>query len=178
MLHTDNIDKLVRFWYVLHTRSRFENIVTDGLTKKSIEVFSPKITVRSKRIDRKVMIQVPLFPGYVFIKSDLNLYEHIEIVKTIGVVRIIGNKDGPLAVPHEGIESLKIMVAGNNSVTTGNRLKKGDIVTVIDGPFAGVTGTFIRYKGKERVVVYVEALNQFASVEVRKDDVEIIPAIL
>jgi len=176
---TNNIiDKLVRSWYVLHTKSRFENVVNYGLTKKSIEVFSPKIKARSKRRDRKAMIQVPLFPGYVFVKTDLNPYEHIEIVKTAGVVRIIGNKDGPLAVPHESIESLKIIVAGNSSVTTGTRLRKGDIVMVINGPFAGVTGTFIRYKGKERVVVYIGALGQFASVEVSEDDVEIIPELL
>ncbi len=172
------IDKLVRAWYVLHTKSRFENVVNECLTKKSIEVFLPKVKVRSKRRDRKAMIQVPLFRGYVFVKTDLNPYEHIEIVKTAGAVRIIGNKDSPLAVPQESIESLKIIVAGNSSVTTGTRLRKGDIVMVIDGPFAGVTGTFIRYKGKERVVVYIKALGQFASVEVREDDVEIIPKIL
>ena len=172
------MDKFVRSWYVLHTKSRFENVVNEGLAKKSIDVFLPKIKVRSKRRDRKAMIQVPLFPGYMFVKTDLNPYEHIEIVKTVGAVRIIGNKDGPLAVPQESIESLKIIVAGNSSVTTGTRLRKGDIVMVINGLFAGVTGTFIRYKGKERVVVYIEALGQFASVEVREDDVEIIPELL
>jgi len=174
----NNIDKLVRSWYVLHTKSRFENVVNEGLTKKSIEIFLPKVKVRSKRRDRKAMIQVPLFPGYVFVKTDLNPYEHIEIVKTVGAVRIIGSKDGPVAVPEVNIESLKIMVAGNNSVITGTRFKKGDMIMVVDGPFAGVTGTFIRYKGKKRVVVYIEALGQFASVEVREDDVEIIPKIL
>ncbi len=173
------IDKLVRSWYVLHTKSRFENVVNDGLIKKSIEVFLPKVKVRSKRRDRKAMIQVSLFPGYLFVKSDLNPYEHIEIVKTAGAVRILGNKNGPLAVPQESIESLKIMVAGNNDVTTGKHLRKGDRVMVVDGPFAGVTGTFIRYKGrKERVVVYIEALGRFASVEVGENDVEIISEIL
>ncbi len=172
------IDKLVRSWYVLHTKSRFENVVNEGLAKKSIDVFLPKIKVRSKRRDRKAMIQVPLFPGYMFVKTDLNPYEHIEIVKTVGAVRIIGNKDGPLAVPQESIESLQIMLASNNDVTTGKDLRKGDRVMVVDGPFAGVTGIFIRYKGKERVVVYIEALGQFASVEVREDDVEIIPELL
>jgi transcription elongation factor/antiterminator RfaH len=172
------MDKFVRSWYVLHTKSRFENVANEGLAKKSIDVFLPKIKVRSKRRDRKAMIQVPLFPGYMFVKTDLNPYEHIEIVKTVGAVRIIGNKDGPLAVPQESIESLKIIVAGNSSVTTGTRLRKGDIVMVINGLFAGVTGTFIRYKGKERVVVYIEALGQFASVEVREDDVEIMPELL
>jgi transcriptional antiterminator NusG len=172
------IDNLVRSWYVLHTKSRFENVVNEGLVKKSIDVFLPKIKVRSKRRDRKAMIQVPLFPGYVFVKTDLNPYEHIEIVKTVGAVRIIGNKDGPLAVPQKNIESLQIIVTANSPVTTGTRLRKGDIVMVINGPFAGVTGTFIRYKGKERVVVYIEALGQFASVEAMEDDVEIITELL
>jgi len=174
----NDINKLIRSWYVLHTKSRFENVVNEGLAKKSIEVFLPKIKIRSKRRDRKVMIQVPLFPGYVFVKTDLNPYEHIEIVKTVGAVRIIGSKNVPLPVPPESIESLKIMVAGNNPVTTGIRLRKGEPVMVIDGPFAGVTGTFIRYKGKESVMIYLEALGQFASVEIREDDVEIISKIL
>ncbi|MBC2694534.1 MAG: UpxY family transcription antiterminator [Desulfobacteraceae bacterium] len=172
------IDKFVRSWYVLHTKSRFESVLNDGLIKKSIEVFLPKIKVRSKRRDRKAIIQVPLFPGYLFVKSDLDPYEHIEIVKTVGAVRIIGNKDGPLAVSNESIESLQIMVAGNNDVTTGKHLRKGDIVMVVNGPFTSVTGTFISYKGKERVVVYIEALGQFASVEVSEEDVEIIPKLL
>ena len=54
--------KLERLWYVLHTKSRHESVVNDGLMKKSIEVYLPKVTVRSKRRDRKVTIRVPLFP--------------------------------------------------------------------------------------------------------------------
>jgi transcriptional antiterminator NusG len=94
-----------RQWYVLHTKSRFENVVNDGLNKKTIEVFLPKIKVRSKRRDRKLMINVPLFPGYVFVKSDLHPENHLEIVKTVGAVRLIGSTKGPVSVPDETIES-------------------------------------------------------------------------
>jgi len=165
-------------WYVLHTKSRFENVLNEGLIKKSMEVFLPKIQVRSKRRDRKIMIRVPLFPGYLFVKSNLNPYEHIEIVKTIGAVRLVGNKDGPIPVPTETIESLKIMVQGGNSVETGTRFKKGDTVVVVYGPFTGVIGTFARYRGKGRVIVNIDALGQFAGVEVNEDDIEIVPEIL
>ncbi|MBW2597899.1 MAG: UpxY family transcription antiterminator, partial [Deltaproteobacteria bacterium] len=158
--------KLTYSWYVLHTKSRFENVVNEGLVKKSIEVFLPKIQVkiqvRSKRRDRKAMIRVPLFPGYLFVKSDLNPYKHLEIVKTVGAVRLIGNKDGPIPVPSETIKSLEIMIGGNNTVITGSRFKKGDRVVVVYGPFTGVTGTFVRYRGKGRVIVNIEALGQFA----------------
>ena len=171
------IENFTRSWYVLHTKSRFENVVYDGLVNKSMESFLPKVLARSKRRDRKVMIRKPLFPGYLFIKTDLNPHEHIEIVKTVGAVRLIGNRDGPIPVPSETVESLKIMVAGDNSVTTGTRLKKGSRVIVLYGPFAGVTGTFVRYGGKGRVVVKIEALGQFAAVEVDEEDIEIVTDI-
>ncbi|MCP4107932.1 MAG: UpxY family transcription antiterminator [Desulfobacteraceae bacterium] len=168
----------VASWYVLHTRSRFENVVNEGLLKKSTEVFLPKIRVRSKRRDRKKMIQVPMFPGYIFVRTTLDSYSQLDIVKTIGVVRFIGNRQGPVPVPSENIESLKIMVAADLAVSTGTRFRKGNRIMVTAGPFAGITGTFIRYKGMGRVVVYIEVLGQYASVEVDEDDIEILPEII
>ena len=172
------LSELKYSWYVLHTKSRFENVVNEGLIKKSMEVFLPKFQVRSRRRDRKMMIRVPLFPGYLFVKTNLEPVEYLEIVKTVGVVRFIGNKEGPVSVPSETIDSLKIMVKGDNTVTTGTRFRKGDRVIVVHGPFAGVIGTFARYRGKERVIVDIEALGQYAGVDVSEEDVEILSEIL
>ena len=173
-----NDRKLERLWYVLHTKSRHEKVVNDLLLKKSVESYLPLITVRSKRRDRKVMIRVPLFPGYVFVKTDLHPNSHLEVVQTAGAVRLIGNKQGPVPVPAQTVDSLQIMVDSNHPVTTGYRLKSGDRVMVVFGPFAGVVGTFVRYGGKGRVIVNIEALGQYAGVEVSEDDIEVIPQIL
>ena len=173
-----NISKFVPNWYVLHTKSRFENVVNEGLQKKSLEVFLPKIKVPSKRRDRKLIINVPLFPGYLFVKTVLHPQAHLEIVKTVGAVRLVGTKDGPVPVSLDTIESLKIMVSSGHPVATGSRFQKGDRVMVVAGPFAGVNGLFVRYRGKDRVVVYIEALGQYAQAEVDAEDVEIIPKIL
>ncbi len=174
-----NQDLLKPEWYVLLTRSRFENVVNEKLLKKSLEVFLPRITVRSRRKDRKAMIRVPLFPGYVFVRTDLDPREHLEIVKTTGAVRLIGTKGGPVPVPEENIESLKIMVETDQGVITGQRrFKSGHRILVINGPFAGVTGVFVRYKGIGRVVVYIEVLGQYAAVDVDEDDIELLPEFL
>ena len=173
-----NDRKLERHWYVLHTKSRHEKVVNDLLLKKSVEAYLPIVTVRSKRRDRKAMIRVSLFPGYLFVKTDLLPQSHLEVVKTFGAVRLIGNNQGPVAVPDDTINSLQIMVNSEQPVTTGSRLKTGDKVMVIDGPFAGVVGTFERYGGKGRVIVNIEALGQYAGVEVSEEDIEIIPEIL
>jgi len=165
-------------WYVVHTRSRFEKLVFEGFRRKSLEAFFPKITVMSKRRDRRKRIQVPLFPGYVFIRSNLNPHERLEIVKTAGVVRLVGSKAGPIPVPDEAIHSLQIMVTGDNSVETGTQFKRGNRVMVVEGPFIGVIGTFVRYRGFKRLVVNIEALGQYAAVSVPEEHVERLPEIV
>ena len=169
--------RVLRLWYVLHTKSRHEGVVSEGLAKKSMEVFLPKVKVRSARRDRKAMIHIPLFPGYLFIKTDLHPHTHLDIVKTAGVVRLIGTHQGRVPVADETVTSLKIMVAAEMPITTGHRLQKGDRVQVVSGPFAGVSGTFVRYRGQGRVVVNIEALGQFAGVDVQEEDIEVLPPI-
>jgi transcription elongation factor/antiterminator RfaH len=170
--------RLIKQWYVLHTRSRHESVVADGLLKKSMEIFLPKIRVRSTRRDRKLMIHVPLFPGYVFLKTDLHPHTHLDVVKTAGVVRLIGTQHGPVPVAEDTIASLKIMVASDMPIVTGHRLQPGDRVLVVNGPLTGVIGTFARYRNQGRVVVHIEALGQFAGVDVQENDVEVLPPIL
>jgi transcription elongation factor/antiterminator RfaH len=170
--------RLLPRWYVLHTKSRHEAVVHDLLCRKSIDAFLPRIKVRSTRRDRKLMIHLPLFPGYVFVKTGLHPHTHLDVVKTAGAVRLIGSKAGPVPVPEETVASLKIMVASDLPIATGHTLQAGDRVMVVNGPFAGVTGTFVRYANQERVVVNIEALGQFAGVDVQEEDVEKLPPIL
>jgi transcription elongation factor/antiterminator RfaH len=171
-------DQFIPAWYVLHTKSRFESVVNDALLKKALEVYLPRTRVRSRRRDRRLMITIPLFPGYLFVRTDLEPRERLEIIKTPGVVRMVGNKDGPLSVPDETIASLKIMTATDLPVTTGTRFRRGDRVMVVNGPFTGVVGSFILYKGQGRVIVHIEALGQYAGVEVYEDDIEVLPKIM
>jgi transcription termination/antitermination protein NusG len=129
------IDKLNPAWYVLHTRSRFESVVHEGLQKKDVEVFLPKITMPSRRKDRKKMIRVPLFPGYLFVKTNLHPTHHLDILKTVGAVRLVGDKEGPIWVPDKTVESLRIMVAAEGPIDTGTTYTKGQMVLVVNGPF-------------------------------------------
>ena len=172
-LNESSDQRLTVHWYVLHTKSRHENVVFDGLDRKKVEAFLPKTFKRSIRKDRRVVLNVPLFPGYLFLKTELTPEWHLEIIKTVGAVKLIGNRQGPIPVPDTVIESLKIITAAETEadVLIGNRFKKGDPVVVIRGPFTGVQGLFARYKGTDRIIVEIDALGQFAAVEVTMDDV-------
>jgi len=170
-----NSDKLIYTWYALHTRSRFEDKVHTTLLKKTFQTFLPKVLAKSKRRDRNKMIRVPLFPGYLFVKTNLDPHEHVEILKTTGAVRLIGNSTGAIPVENGKINSLKIMVEASGSVSTERMIQEGEAVMVAKGPFSGVTGLFLRYKGQGRVVVSINALGQSAFVEIEEEDIEYAP---
>jgi transcription antitermination factor NusG len=68
------------------------------------------------------------------------------------------------------------MITAGDDIQTGTRFKKGDRVIVVNGPLTGVKGTFVRHKGGTgRVVVAIDAMEQFASVQVHEEDLEKIP---
>ncbi len=79
----------IKPWYVVYTKSRFENVVNENLKNKTFESFLPKILTKSKRRDRKTNILIPLFPSYVFVRTDLNTNDHIEILKTTGILLLV-----------------------------------------------------------------------------------------
>ena len=172
--------KPVNQWYALLTRSRFENVVHDNILKKSVTVFLPKIRVKSKRKDRNKMIRVPLFPGYIFVHISPTPEEQLKVLKTVGAVRLLGYRNGPVAIPDRQIESLKIITDAGLEVITGSGkgLAKGDPVLVINGPMTGATGEFVQYKGKGRVIIRIDALGQFAGVEINEEDIEKAPHIM
>ena len=167
-------------WYALLTRSRFENIVHDSITKKSIEAFLPKIKTISRRRDRRVMIDVPLFPGYLFVKTSPDPRNQLKILKTTGAVRLLGYNNCPVPVPSDSIESLKIITGSGMDIIKGNtsEMSQGTPVMIISGPMAGVKGEFVKYKNKSRVIIRIETMGQFAGVETDENNLEKLPDIM
>ena len=168
-------------WYALLTRSNFEQTVYSRICKKRIDAFLPRTRKPSKRKDRKLMIETPLFPGYVFVKSTKAAADQLPILKTVGAVRFLGNRDGPVPVPEHQIEALKLLTSATRDLVTGSivELKKGDPVIILEGPMAGLKGEFFEQKGRGgRVIIKVGLLGRYAGVEVDFDKVEKIPDLL
>jgi len=154
-------------WYAVHTRSRFEQKVYSGIYGKSIEVFLPRIQVMSRRKDRRKKILVPLIPGYVFVNTELDYEEHLNILKTVGVVRLIGFEGKPIPVKNDEIASLRILDGTDRTVQNRDFMKTGDRVIIMEGPLKGLMGFYLQHKGQSRkVVVSVELLHRSLEVEI------------
>jgi transcriptional antiterminator NusG len=160
-------------WYCIHTRSRHEDVVYQRFEDKRIEAFLPKLEVWSRRKDRKKKIQKALFPGYLFVHDPLDPAHRLEILKTPGVVRILGNENGPAPVPESQIDSIKKILAGKSAVSPFPYLKEGQLVRVVYGPLKGSEGFLLKIKeGKEKLVISIDLLQRSVAVEIDGASVE------
>jgi transcription elongation factor/antiterminator RfaH len=163
-------------WYAVHTRSRFEQKVFEGLQGKDLEVFLPRIQVMSRRKDRRQKIHVPMLPGYVFVRSLLTPEQYYPIITTTGVVRMVGFEGKPVPANEEEIASLMILDGTDRTVQNRAYMKKGNRVMITEGPFTGLVGFYLHHKGKsQRVVVSVELLKRSVAVEIEDWALEKVP---
>jgi len=154
-------------WYAVHTRSRFEIKVFEGFAGKSIEAFVPRIQVMSRRTDRRKKILIPLLPGYVFVRFNMNPEVYWDIIKTTGVVRMVSFRGKPVPAKDEEVASLMILDGTDRTIQNQAYVKKGDRVMIMDGPLKGLMGFFLRRKGQsDKVVVSVELLKRSLAVEI------------
>jgi transcription termination/antitermination protein NusG len=154
-------------WYAIHARSRHEEVVLQGFRNKMIETFLPKVEVMSRRKDRRKRILVPLLPGYLFVRTDLNPTQYWDIIKTYGVVRIIGIEGKPVPVKDTEIASLRILDGTDRTIRNQAYITEGDTIMIMEGPLKGLTGYYVKHKGKsDKVVVSIELLLRSLAVEI------------
>lgn len=163
-------------WYVVHTCSHHERRVERRLQERGLEVFLPHLTVVRRWRDRKKILQVPLFPGYLFVHDDLETSSaYYDVIMAPGVVQILGYNGKLQAVPVETIESIRLATASDRPYYPYRYLLKGKRVRVAEGPLAGVVGIIReRKEQKRKVVVEVELFHRAMAVELKDEAVELV----
>ena len=154
-------------WYAVYVRSRFEKKVHMQLVQKQIESYLPLVEEIRVWSDRKKKVHEPLFRGYVFVKFDLR--ERLKVLRTEGLVRLVGNQDRPSPIHDDEIEWIR-RVLGDPTLAKDLRREElpvpGKRVEIVAGPLRGVRGTISQIRGRARFVIEVEAIARAFSVEV------------
>ncbi|MBI4445351.1 MAG: UpxY family transcription antiterminator [Acidobacteria bacterium] len=158
-------------WYAVYTRSRHEKIVAEELWKKQIECFLPLHEKISQWKDRKKKIQLPLFPGYLFVHVPIK-ERRLDILKLESVVRIIGFSNEPVAIPEEQIQAVKTLVFSTLQFDPYPYIGIGDRVEIIRGPLKGLCGRLIEKKNKYRFILSIDLIQQSVACEIDAADVE------
>jgi transcription antitermination factor NusG len=167
------VDGAADKWYAVYTRSRHEKQVDLMLRRQEMETYLPLRRTWSRRRDRRVTVELPALPGYLFVRCTLYGEVRARLKKTPGVVHLVENAGRPCVIPEKEIESLRVVLARSFDVEMHPYLNVGDRVEVIRGPFLGAHGYLLRVApGRHKLVVSIEWVNRAVAVEIDANDVE------
>jgi transcription antitermination factor NusG len=156
-------------WYAAYTCAQHEKSVAAELGMREVEHFLPLYSSVRRWKDRRVTLDLPLFPGYVFVR--LALRDRLRVVQISSVVRLVGFNGLPAALPDEEMEILRLGLCEKLRAEPHPFLTAGRRVRITAGPFAGLNGVLKRKKNGLRVVVTLELIQRSVAVDVDVADV-------
>ena len=158
-------------WFALYTTARHEKRVAEHLGQRQIECYLPLYKSERKWSDgSRVTLELPLFPGYIFVHIQKS--ERVQVLSVPGALTVVGGTGGgPAPLPDGTVESLRtgLMVRPAQPhplVTAGQRVR------IRSGALAGLEGVVVRTKNGIRVVMTLESIMQSYAVEVDLEDLE------
>lgn len=158
-------------WFAVYTTSRHEKRVAQHLAQREIEYYLPLYRSTRKWSDgSKVTLDLPLFPGYLFV--HIKRTERVRVLEVPGALAVVGGSGRePIPMPDEAIESLRTglhlrAVEPHALVTVGQRAR------IRSGALAGLEGIVVRKKNSLRMILTLEYIQRSIAVEVSAEDLE------
>jgi transcriptional antiterminator NusG len=164
----DAMSQDVPRWYVIWTKSNCEQMVYDQLSAQGFELFLPTVDKWSRRLRKRQLHRVPMFPGYIFIHQTMDKSSYIRVCKARGLVRILGERwDRLAAVDDQEIEVIRRVHDADMPRMPHPYLHEGQTVRIITGPLANVEGILVKSEPKKGLLVLsIELLRQSLAVQI------------
>ena len=156
------IDQFEGHWWLVYTKSRNEKALAGTLEAFSIRYFLPLARVQRRYNGVTRSLQVPLFPGYLFLCGGIE--DRYATMDTRRVVNIIEVKDQ--ARLREDLRQVHRATTGPEPVDMYPGIRQGRQCRVVAGSLKGLEGIVLRRRGVCRVCVAVDVLGQSVEVEI------------
>jgi transcription antitermination factor NusG len=157
-------------WYAAYTLPRHEKLVAQQLSQKSVESYLPLYEAIHRWKDRRARVDLPLFPGYVFVQ--IPLCERLKVLEIASVLRIVSFNGQAAPLPEGEIEALRNALI-HRKAEPFPYLVAGKGVRVITGPLEGLEGVVVRRKGNLRIIVSLHFIMQSVALEIDAADLEL-----
>ena len=161
------IESEARQWYAVYTCANREKRVAAHLAARGVEHFLPLYQSVREWSDRRVRLQLALFPGYLFVFTSLA--DRLLVLTAPGVVGLVGAARRPMPLPADLICSLRDGI-GRISVEPFPYLTAGQRVSIRSGPLRGLTGILLRRRSGPRVVISIDAIERSILADVCAED--------
>jgi transcription antitermination factor NusG len=159
-------------WYAVQTSYRCEQRAALGLTAKGFRTYLPLLREVHMWKDRRKVIDVPAFGGYLFVHYEPSLRNRVQVLETSGIVRLLGGNHAPSPVSEFEIEDVRRTLGSGVPCDRCDALTPGTLVKVKRGALAGVQGRLARIKNSLRLVITISVFSQAISAEFDLGDVE------
>lgn len=157
-------------WYAVTVHPKHEHLAERGLRGQGLETFVPIHRARRQWSDRTKLLDVVLFPGYVFCRFSRR--DKLRVMAAPSVRGIVSVAREPVPVDETEIAAIRKLIASGRPIDVCPYLRVGQHVRITHGPFESVRGKILRAGDNWRVVVSIEALGCSVSVEVDADQVQ------
>jgi transcription antitermination factor NusG len=155
---------------VAYTLPRHEKSVADRMVDQDIDTYLPLYSLTRTWNRRRVEVELPLFPSYVFVKMVIS--KRVRVLTHPGVIRLVGVNGNAVAIPDEEIEKLRSSLAAWKAEPYPF-LAAGRQVKIRSGPFAGMQGRILRRKGRMRLIVSLELIQRAILLELDAAEAEL-----
>lgn len=157
-------------WYAVQTRSRHEKTASAQLRAMQIQNFLPLQTIVRRWENDTRQVQLPLFPGYVFVR--LALKDRLDVLRVHGVARFVGFGGIPVAIADCEIQQLQKAVGSGMKTRPYPYLSTGQRIRVSAGPLAGYEGVLLKRKGIHRLVLSIQTIQRSVIIDIDAREVE------
>ena len=159
-------------WYAVVSRSRHEKLAATALTNTGITAFLPVVSEMHSWSDRRKLVDVPLFPGYVFVQIPNSPEAQLRVLKTSGVVQFVGNRYGAVSITDKEISDVRTVLDQKLSCSPHPFLQLGQRVRIRGGALDGVEGVLVGRDSDSKLVITIELIQRSLAVSVYNFDVE------
>lgn len=149
-------------WWVAHVKPRSEKALARNCYRRRAGFFLPQYRRPRVSPGRAKDAYFPLFPSYVFLIGDDR--ERVAALETNLIANMLTVPDQPGLF--EDLKRIHRVVQLGMQLAPAERLVPGTLVSIMEGPLAGLQGTVIRKKNKTTLVLKVSFLQQGVSLEI------------
>lgn len=153
-------------WYALAVRGRYEKSVARNLSERGYDSFLPLHTCARRWSDRIQLLQLPLFPNYVFCRCDLR--DKLRIVNIPGVLSFVAIGNIPQPVNEHEMTALQAVVRSGLLLKPWPFLEVGQRVVIQDGPLRNLEGFLAQIRDHDELIVNVTLLRRAVGVSIER----------
>ena len=160
-------------WFILQFKPNAHQQANKNLNQQGFETFLPLHDTTSRNASRFINANRPLFPGYMFIRFDRSESKWHKINNTYGVSRLVTFNSTLKSIPAIFVNNLMKRHDSSGKLLPIKKLKKGDQVKILKGPFANFVASVETYEDNQRIWVLMDLMGRKSKIQTTTDSLQL-----